>query len=228
MSHGCDSWPGEWPSKCFVGSLGWLLSCRQAYSEGIDILYSTNVFQIEGNTLIKHIPRFLLPQRLNSITSIELLWRLDPSLNCPETSFSAFHALVERLSDLFPHLTKLHFSLLGQVKVPCRIVESEVLVPLDNMVRGLAPQLQKCTVAIPATVYERVIGEELWPWVNFDDKLEPIWRALPDSDNKAGNEASGTQQLKGYWLLPGQWDLPDFHMCGAFGLYDERGRLKIG
>lgn len=26
----CKLWPGDYPSKCFVGAMGWLLSCRQA------------------------------------------------------------------------------------------------------------------------------------------------------------------------------------------------------
>ncbi len=26
----CNSWAGDWPNKCRVGVLGWLLSCRQA------------------------------------------------------------------------------------------------------------------------------------------------------------------------------------------------------
>ena len=26
----CDFWPGEAPGKCFIGVMGWLLSCRQA------------------------------------------------------------------------------------------------------------------------------------------------------------------------------------------------------
>jgi hypothetical protein len=29
-SDWCSLWPGEKPGKCFVGAMGWLLSCRQA------------------------------------------------------------------------------------------------------------------------------------------------------------------------------------------------------
>lgn len=28
----CGVWPGESPTKCFIGAMGWLLSCRQAYA----------------------------------------------------------------------------------------------------------------------------------------------------------------------------------------------------
>lgn len=27
----CESWPGDMPDKCFIGAMGWLLSCRHAY-----------------------------------------------------------------------------------------------------------------------------------------------------------------------------------------------------
>ena len=26
----CEEWPGEWPVKCQIGIMGWLLSCKQA------------------------------------------------------------------------------------------------------------------------------------------------------------------------------------------------------
>lgn len=29
-ASGCPGWPGEKPGKCFLGIMGWLLSCRQA------------------------------------------------------------------------------------------------------------------------------------------------------------------------------------------------------
>lgn len=28
--HNCAAWPGEYPSKCKIGAMGWLLVCRQA------------------------------------------------------------------------------------------------------------------------------------------------------------------------------------------------------
>ena len=30
-SSWCEFWPGEKPGKCFIGAMGWLLSCRQAF-----------------------------------------------------------------------------------------------------------------------------------------------------------------------------------------------------
>lgn len=28
--HSCEDWPGDYPLKCKIGAMGWLLSCRQA------------------------------------------------------------------------------------------------------------------------------------------------------------------------------------------------------
>lgn len=75
-----------------IGALGWLLTCRQAYAEGIDVLYSTNHFIITRLRLLDALllcrdasecpdtgghraeHRLILPQRLASINSLELRW----------------------------------------------------------------------------------------------------------------------------------------------------------
>ncbi|TVY79577.1 hypothetical protein Focb16_v009506 [Fusarium oxysporum f. sp. cubense] len=72
----CDSWPGSVPSKCRIGTMGWLLSCRQNYAEAIDILYSTNTIIMANEAMITHLPQLLLPQRLAFITSLEISWNL--------------------------------------------------------------------------------------------------------------------------------------------------------
>ncbi|KAG8668092.1 hypothetical protein FPOAC1_007460 [Fusarium poae] len=77
---------GPWTDNCKsydsvrqkVGVIGWLLSCRQNYAEGIDVLYSTNSIVMSGKAMIAHIPQLLLPQRLASMTSIEVRWPMMP------------------------------------------------------------------------------------------------------------------------------------------------------
>ncbi|KAK4118616.1 hypothetical protein N657DRAFT_637897 [Parathielavia appendiculata] len=54
----CFLWPPEMiaaPGKCKVGAMGWLLACRQAYLEGIEVLYSTNMYSIESDVLFSHL-----------------------------------------------------------------------------------------------------------------------------------------------------------------------------
>lgn len=37
-SHHCADWPGEFPLKCKIGAMGWLLSCRQALVNNASML----------------------------------------------------------------------------------------------------------------------------------------------------------------------------------------------
>ncbi|CAG9987997.1 unnamed protein product [Clonostachys byssicola] len=73
----CREYPGEWPSKCFIGISGWLLTCRQAYREGIDVLYGMNTIHIQSPSLICGIEDFLSPNILSMMTSLELVWSLE-------------------------------------------------------------------------------------------------------------------------------------------------------
>lgn len=52
--------------------MGYLLSCRQGYAEGIHTLYSANCINIVSQPLLIHIPRLIPPNRLGSITSLEI------------------------------------------------------------------------------------------------------------------------------------------------------------
>lgn len=66
---------GTPPGSCRVGAIGFLLSCRQAYAEGTDIVYTTNCISLVSQPLLLHLPRLLLPQRLASIRSMEVVVR---------------------------------------------------------------------------------------------------------------------------------------------------------
>jgi hypothetical protein len=63
--------------------MGWLLACRQAYAEGVEVLYATNTFFSESDALFDHLVcarpgarHLLLPERLASIKSLELRWEV--------------------------------------------------------------------------------------------------------------------------------------------------------
>lgn len=53
-----------------------LLTCRQMYVEGIQILYSANDFITISRTCIENLPRMFTPQNLNLIRSLRLAWRI--------------------------------------------------------------------------------------------------------------------------------------------------------
>jgi hypothetical protein len=56
-----------------IGVMGFLLSCRQAYTEGINVLYSANCISIRTERLLLDFPKLMLHSRLESITSLEIV-----------------------------------------------------------------------------------------------------------------------------------------------------------
>ncbi|KAF4948029.1 hypothetical protein FSARC_13847 [Fusarium sarcochroum] len=86
----CDGWGihcGVWtrkhgkPDSCWIGVMGWLVTCRQAptssYAEGIKILYSTNIIHISSKPLLTNLSTLVPPQRLSMVTSLEIVFSLD-------------------------------------------------------------------------------------------------------------------------------------------------------
>ncbi|KFY26806.1 hypothetical protein V493_03858 [Pseudogymnoascus sp. VKM F-4281 (FW-2241)] len=51
-----------------------LLTCRQVYSEAIEILYSTTIFDFGTRQLLCDFPSLVLPQRFALISAIEMSW----------------------------------------------------------------------------------------------------------------------------------------------------------
>lgn len=114
--------------------------------------------------MILHLPQLLLPQRLGSITSVEMLWYLrlfqDSEPYDPLDSVLAFfHSLLDTLPSTFPHLRKLSVSLEGVTKNMSltkliEASESVIMTPVDDMLRRLGPFMQECHVALPLLLYE--------------------------------------------------------------------------
>ncbi|KAK0652762.1 hypothetical protein B0T16DRAFT_406768 [Cercophora newfieldiana] len=73
----CACPSGASTAACFVGVMGWLLSCRQAYTDGVDVLYGTNTFHLSSLELQLNLPRLVPAHHLARITSLQLLWKLN-------------------------------------------------------------------------------------------------------------------------------------------------------
>ncbi|KAL8831152.1 MAG: hypothetical protein Q9191_001026 [Dirinaria sp. TL-2023a] len=56
------------------GLLDLLRTCRQIYTEGIEILYSRNTFDVNRPESLISLSTILLPQRLDSIAYLQLTW----------------------------------------------------------------------------------------------------------------------------------------------------------
>ncbi|KAK3305698.1 uncharacterized protein B0T15DRAFT_511592 [Chaetomium strumarium] len=109
-----------------LGAMGWILACRQAYAEGIDVLYSTSKFSLDAEprrgptdprnyTLIYPFCADMPLHCLASITSLYFSCRVS------KVSNSEFSLPFELLSSTFPGLRQLHVFLMG---------------PLDEVIPG--------------------------------------------------------------------------------------------
>lgn len=150
----CEAWGGDWPGKCFIGIMGWLLSCRQAYADGVDILFTTNTFHLSNLELQESLPRLLLPHRLSSINSLELLWDFStPQPNgtllhvlweTPEAKDSPLHTLCRMVPEVFPNVHYLYISLqlrfwspLAEFYDLISVLEQVILGSIEDMLRNL-------------------------------------------------------------------------------------------
>ncbi|KAF6829486.1 hypothetical protein CPLU01_07892 [Colletotrichum plurivorum] len=197
----CHRWHGETPGKCFLGVMGWLLSCRQAYAETIDVLYGTNAFNFDDcqyfHRRLLSMDRFFLPQRLEAIQCVDLKYHvfLAEWGLCVGTRF-------ENAVPYLPNLQVLHLSVYGPQAHPlleegsAYDVRSDanreaVLRDADAFVFNAGPKFRELHLAIPGDAFDCwAIGEEVVPYGTRDDAF---WRTLYSS--------------KGYWVIRGH-ELP--------------------
>jgi hypothetical protein len=68
-------WHEEFPENHSFGIMGFLLSCKQAYTEGLEFLYSANSISIQSETLLVNLPQLISPNRLACIKTLEIVIR---------------------------------------------------------------------------------------------------------------------------------------------------------
>ncbi|KAK2867987.1 hypothetical protein FQN49_003277 [Arthroderma sp. PD_2] len=123
------------PGRCNIGAMGWLLTCRQAYIEGIQVLYTETRLCIQGTYLLRRLPDLLLPQRCSAIRSVELYWNIHPWRDHPASrsvhppyrgrprfppgsDMEGFISLLKALPAILPNLVRLYLSLQGDLYQP--------------------------------------------------------------------------------------------------------------
>ncbi|KAI0131562.1 hypothetical protein F4814DRAFT_438006 [Daldinia grandis] len=210
----CRGWRGEFPYRCFLGVMGWLLTCRQAYTEGIGILYSTNNFHISNGDMIHAFPSLIRADHRAMITSVEMMWQLNLHTNAA-SGWDHLTALVRAVPDSFSGLRKLYICLGGSWKPPATSpdncigeLETSVLEVMDEMVRNLGPQLQECSIAVPASIF--------WPQREYGIRQgykfesgpghvsDRVWRPLAPL-----RESENEEDVRfGYWIREGPDDIP--------------------
>ncbi|KFY37495.1 hypothetical protein V495_07145 [Pseudogymnoascus sp. VKM F-4514 (FW-929)] len=164
--------------ECFVGVMGWFTSCRQAFIEAVDVLYSTNTMFIHSVTLSTYISRLLPPHNLAKITSLEFLWEISPqiwtSFDIGDTDqpwhsepilykrWQVYRKLMSHINpSTFPVLQRLIIEMVhygdGHLWFPTEIASvtpanpsSVVLLePTDHIVREFGGRLQEFEITLP-------------------------------------------------------------------------------
>ncbi|KAI0849130.1 hypothetical protein F5Y00DRAFT_253063 [Daldinia vernicosa] len=224
----CVFYPGHGPAKCFIGVQGWLLACRQAYIEGIDVLYSTNRFHIAYAELVICLPRLLPLQHITAITAAELSW----NLNISPSDYFHWDAndkdglqkcdrltLLARLPQILPNLRYLYLSLQHVICIrqPMPAIGGremyeeieEILRKVDAVVIRLS-RLQECRVALPSSMYStrKLVekGRDIAWFSGLDPDPETLWRDIPTSDAPT-NIDTANQSISGYWIVHGVKDM---------------------
>lgn len=126
-------------------------SPTSSYTESINILYARNTMHIRHD-IIERLPKMILPQRLRSITSVELRY-VSYNLSMLKKSISETHSsipLYSYLKDLLatlPHLRKLYLSI-GSIVIResgvvygsiTEVLEQNLIVPIDDILRKSDP-----------------------------------------------------------------------------------------
>jgi hypothetical protein len=173
------------------------------------VLYSTNTFHLASLDLVKHLPLLILPQRLASIKSLEMVWDLQASVDS-----STYEAMLDVVMSALPSLQKLHISIDHCLRMAPGIGdyvdrrEQELLVPMDDMMRKkIGPKLQDCQIALPCRLYyalydrARSAGARVQRSAPGSLHWEQFWRSVPV-------EQGGKSQNEGYWVRNGLDDMP--------------------
>jgi hypothetical protein len=179
--------------------MGWLRSCRQAYADGIDVLYEVNTFHMRGSRLLRQPRDFILPQRLAAIKSLELVLQIQPFRDFanPPTEIdpldlNSYLRVIEALPECFPNLRFLYLALcscLCPLAAEARIGVAPALVaPVDRALRRLR-RLVQCRVILPVPLMIMLrCGQETVRPIRscYFSETKPLWRELTTDSELQG------------------------------------------
>ncbi|KAF2124897.1 hypothetical protein P153DRAFT_370244 [Dothidotthia symphoricarpi CBS 119687] len=222
-----------------IGIMGFLLSCRQAYTEGIDILYSANCISIKTEPLLLHLPKLILHDRLASITSLEMIVEAhDAEQENGRASFKLDHLepILDNVVTHCRHLRRLCLSFTVWQRHGHDLLDGPALPLVDAFWRST--QLRNMRVELPTRDYSAATISE--PMIDHPREA-PIkrlfgrsrWRSLDSEEPKIQyrsierypypplklpvvNDGVKSEESLGYWICEGHEGLhPGYHNCGV-------------
>lgn len=85
--------------------LALLQSCRQIYTEAIEIMYATNLFDLDDVSTLLYLSQTIRPQRFAAIKYLQLKWEfILPPFAIPETKDPTWFPLDDATWETFWHL----------------------------------------------------------------------------------------------------------------------------
>ncbi|CAH0057152.1 unnamed protein product [Clonostachys solani] len=223
----CPHWPGQWPVKCQIGIMGWLLSCRQAYLEGMEALYGMNTIQVSCKLLLRGFPELISSNVMSHITSLKLV--INPQ-KLPLRHVFIGHFDRSRARQLtpqkalFPLLSHLHIWLSGPEYELLGLADADALEAashnprdiysppdLDVMIIRLAPATTNVTVTCPFSLWYRSVeadhinsqGKEWTQERGSEYGGVEFWRQMPVGGQlpKTTEEWQAAKKNgRGYWI----------------------------
>ena len=190
------------------------------YAIGIDVLYTSNTFCLEGRDMILHFNNCILPQRSSSMTKVEMVWKLS-GLITDDNGLLDLKAHLEIPPQMFPNVQDLYISFNCSVFQPidgdeltldtAPLIEEQFLSHIDGMVRDLPSTVKEVNVAIPSNLSAVMTGTANKAGGTIDQSLPQdgirVWRPLPPAQWNKGTSAPG------YWLHTSGYQYPFISKC---------------
>jgi hypothetical protein len=133
--------------------MGFLLSCRQAYTEGIDVLYSASCISIQSQPLLLHLPMLIPLNRLASITSLEIIitaHRIEQDNGRPSFNLDHLKPILDNIVTHCHHIRSLCLSFMVASRGH-EILDGPALPLVDAFYRSM--HLRNMRVELPARAY---------------------------------------------------------------------------
>ncbi|KAH8705668.1 hypothetical protein BGW36DRAFT_367975 [Talaromyces proteolyticus] len=193
------------PREHSIGIMGWLLSCRMAYQEGMDILFTTNKFHLHKPNLLLNLSRLLPLHRLESIRSVELICYFWDLQLAGQSTDDIIHEFI-RTASLFSRVRYMHISLYGYLKPVHRPGEALEVYGLDkirDLVCALGPGKSEIEICIEKGSWEALVRSHVafYPKnLRIERDSEMNWRFWKTIDLRFGEKL-------GFWICSG-WEDP--------------------
>ncbi|KAF9776819.1 hypothetical protein IL306_004937 [Fusarium sp. DS 682] len=212
------------------------LTSNRSYMEAIDVLYSTNTLLLGEARMIARLPKLLVPQHLELVSSLEITWTLKtcctPNQDYDEMDQDHLKSIFDLLApSTFPALRRLY---IWFAKDPAAWLSTTGLVPyeklifrhLDSFVQD-RDNLKECAFALPRNFFVRklmatteMVAEERDTDIEISlaNGHRKLWRdvrgnmtvlKLPYVDSYPRPPYHLSQrdnQVAGYWVLESPYD----------------------